>query len=93
MRADSDTRLLQGALLCLGLSDKTPEILKGTELDQGAKSKEGAEASTDPEPGAWPLQLLLHGPETLQRASTDVWATSLVLGTRLPAFWARFCAS
>lgn len=85
MRADGDTRLLQGALLCLGLSDKTPEILKGSGLDQGAKSKEEAEASTNPEPGTLTLGLLLRGPQTLQRAGTDGWAASLVLGTRLPA--------
>lgn len=79
MRADGDTRLLQGPLLCLGLSDKTPEILKGSGLDQGA------EASTNPEPGTLTLGLLLRGPQTLQRAGTDGWAASLVLGTRLPA--------
>lgn len=55
MRVHHDTRPLQGALLCLGLSDKTPEILKGHGLDQGAQSKEGAEASAGPEPGAWIL--------------------------------------
>lgn len=85
VRADGDTQLLQGTWLCLGLSDKTPEILKGSGLDQGVESKGGAEASAGPEPGTWTLGLLLHGPQTLQWAGTDGWAASLVLGTRLPA--------